>query len=229
MLEAEGQAELQRLQGTVDQVKDKLLNQWTGEPMQKYLDDVCKTHEDAIKKGQDNMEALGSAYSALQEQAKNSKQALQDKIDKLTVMKKNLEEMRIQSQKIMMETEDKCGVLKTHQQKNAREKELLHTQQEYTKSKLGELEKAAQYFTDRMSLDFKKLDSERIQVVFTNIDPDDASRQYSFTVKVTDGYEVTECEPQVEGLEEMVEKLNKTNHFSLFVINIRRKFREMVI
>ena len=34
--------------------------------------------------------------------------------------------------------------------------------------------------------------------------------------------------PEVEGLAEMVEKLNSTNNFSMFVISMRRKFKDLV-
>ncbi|XP_070567091.1 kinetochore protein Spc25-like [Ptychodera flava] len=229
MLKTEAQNELQRLQGTLDQVKDKLLNKWTGDSLEEYLEDVTKSQQEVIKKGQEKLEALGDVYSALQEQAKSNKQMLQEKIDKMNLIKKNLEEMRAQTQKLMMESEEKQILLNTQTKKNQNEKELLATQQKFTKSRLDELEKAAQYFTERMSLDFRKQDGEKIQVVFTNIDPDDATKEYYFTVKVDGDYEVVDCQPTVDGLDTMVEKLNKTNHFSLFVINIRRKFREMVI
>ena len=34
--------------------------------------------------------------------------------------------------------------------------------------------------------------------------------------------------PEVDGLAEMVDKLNSTNNFSMFVIAMRRKFKDLV-
>ena len=41
-------------------------------------------------------------------------------------------------------------------------------------------------------------------------------------------FTVKDCMPEVEGLAEMVDKLNRTNNFSVFVITMRRKFKDLV-
>lgn len=41
-------------------------------------------------------------------------------------------------------------------------------------------------------------------------------------------FTVKDCIPEVEGLAEMVDKLNSTNNFSMFVISMRRKFKDLV-
>lgn len=41
-------------------------------------------------------------------------------------------------------------------------------------------------------------------------------------------FTVKDCMPEIEGLTEMVDKLNTTNNFSMFVIGMRRKFKDLV-
>ncbi|PIK41047.1 putative kinetochore protein Spc25 [Apostichopus japonicus] len=103
---------------------------------------------------------------------------------------------------------------------------VLETQQKATRLRLSELTKAEEFFKQRMGLRFKKLDSENLQFVFTNIDPKDHERVYYFTIKVIGKeYHVTDCCPQVEAMEELVQKLNKSNNLMEFAVTVRQKFK----
>ena len=95
-----------------------------------------------------------------------------------------------------------------------------------------------------------------LSFVFTNIDPSDYARQFSFGVKVHNGkqyagkncwqtdrlswhmvnaefydslcHAVTACEPPVTGLDGLLESLNRGNlQFSAFVHSIRRQFQHL--
>ncbi|XP_002742409.1 kinetochore protein Spc25-like [Saccoglossus kowalevskii] len=223
---AEGEAECKRLEQDFELVRDKFINEDSSE---KLVEDVLKNHELTIKRVQEDMEALGDAHKALKQQAESNQQVIQDKRDRLNILKQNIEKLKVENQRVMMENEGKQKIFGEQTRRNTKENELVQTRTKVVKSRAEELERAAEYFQDRLALEFKKLSGERMQIIFTNIDPDQQDKKYVITVKITENqYEVTECDPAVEGLDEMVVKLNKTSHFSLFIINLRRKFREMV-
>ena len=74
------------------------------------------------------------------------------------------------------------------------------------------------------------LERERLRLTFTNIDPADPMRAFSFQVFVDGGdqYHVESCEPAVSGLDELIDALNTGNDFSAFVLNMRKRFKALV-
>ncbi|CAN8254903.1 unnamed protein product [Cochlearia groenlandica] len=66
-----------------------------------------------------------------------------------------------------------------------------------------------------------------VKFTFTNIDAKRPTREFLFTVHYGNGiYTVLDCNPQVDGIEEMVQELNKTNDLFRFVRLMRDKFLE---
>ncbi|CAN8278226.1 unnamed protein product [Cochlearia groenlandica] len=69
-----------------------------------------------------------------------------------------------------------------------------------------------------------------VKFTFTNIDARMPTREFSFTVHYGDNiYTLLDCNPQVDNIEEMVQKLNKTNDLFRFVRMMREKFRKAIL
>jgi len=79
----------------------------------------------------------------------------------------------------------------------------------------------------RLGLEFERVGDDKLKLVFTQIDPSDPDRQFSFSVKVNnhDVYEVESCEPRVEGVDKLLARLNSDNSFSAFTKAMRRQFK----
>ena len=84
-------------------------------------------------------------------------------------------------------------------------------------------------FKKRLGLDFQRLGANRLQLNFTNIDPNSHSRVFSFSIHVdeADKYNIISCSPAVEGTEQLLSALNASNDFSAFVRGMRVKFRAL--
>ncbi len=95
--------------------------------------------------------------------------------------------------------------------------------------KLQELSKGIE-FHKRLGLSFEKIDDDALRLVFTLIDPRDPGRRFSFSLRTDDkdAYVVSECDPPVAGLADMVKELNATTDISRFVQLMRREFKKLV-
>eukprot|EP00942_MAST-04A_sp_MAST-4A-sp1_P014863 g14863.t1 len=84
-------------------------------------------------------------------------------------------------------------------------------------------------FKKRLGLNFQRLGANRLQLNFTNVDQNNHSRVFSFSIHVdeTDKYNIISCTPEVEGTEQLLTALNASNDFSAFVRGMRVKFRAL--
>lgn len=81
-------------------------------------------------------------------------------------------------------------------------------------------------FFRRLGLDFVYIDEETLQFIFTQVDPADPERQFSIDISVAqNNYSIKECEPALEGLDDFVQDINRTNDLALFLKRVRRGFR----
>ena len=84
----------------------------------------------------------------------------------------------------------------------------------------------------KLGLDFIKGEenSRSIQINFTQLDPNDPNKVFSFLLCVTDGdrYEVEGCCPDLKAeiILRLVEDLNRNDDFAACIKNMRRAFKE---
>ena len=84
-------------------------------------------------------------------------------------------------------------------------------------------------FKKRLGLDFQRLGANRLKLNFTQVDPDNHGRVFSFSIHVdeADRYNIIDCTPQVAGTAQLLAALNSSNDFSEFVRGMRCKFRSL--
>ena len=109
-----------------------------------------------------------------------------------------------------------------------REVECSHIVKEKDQ-KLAELDKGRALYRSRLGLNFEQVGGERLRLTFTNVDAANPMRAFAFQVFVDGGdtYHVESCEPPVAGMDELVDALNKDNDFSLFVRQMRKRFKQL--
>ena len=84
-------------------------------------------------------------------------------------------------------------------------------------------------FKTRLGLDFERIGEDQLKLNLTRIDPSDPERVFAFAVHIdpNDKYHVILCDPPLNNTDELVDELNASNDFSLFVRRMRRSFKAL--
>ncbi|XP_013421913.1 kinetochore protein Spc25 [Lingula anatina] len=222
-------AETETLKAKLSQVQHTFLEEWSGD-MTAAMAEQKKRHEEVMRKGKEDMEALKTTLEQLKGQAKTNQKVMEERIGKMKQLREDIGTVTTETDSLLREKELAMEEMKSMQEYIQKQKELITAQEQATHQRLDELQKASEWFKDRLGIQFKKTSGNRLQMVFTCIDPKDTSRPFFFSVKIeADGtYTVSDCEPEIENLPELVEKLNATNNFRSFVITMRTLFKAKV-
>ncbi|XP_006001326.1 kinetochore protein Spc25 [Latimeria chalumnae] len=105
-------------------------------------------------------------------------------------------------------------------------KESISAHNKANKDRLKELQKSAELFKERLGLEIRKLHGEKLQFVFRYINQKDPERPYAFVLRINEQgeYEVLSCDPALECMAQLQQKVRETNNFSAFLANIRKAF-----
>jgi kinetochore protein Spc25, animal type len=149
---------------------------------------------------------------------------------------KLLEEQQLELAKLGDARESMPPQLKQAQGAMEREKAALDDEQRvFANSKRQarfakmELERGVDYFRRRLGVDVRSKSGGQFQIVFTQVDPSNPQRQFSFTMRLNgDLYELMACEPRISQLRPLIDQLNASNDLKAFVIDIRKHFRSIV-
>ncbi|KAJ7386642.1 kinetochore-associated Ndc80 complex subunit spc25 [Desmophyllum pertusum] len=212
--------ELDNLGLNLKKVQEKFLNEWTGESFRKARLEDKENQENMLTEGTEKMKHLEETINQYHLQSEKNLEVLRQRAEEVANLERELRELQItaerlvekrnQNQKHFEETE--CRLRKQHEEISAKEQS--------TSYKIKQFTKGTEYFKERLGLSFKKVDEEHLQFVFKYIDPKDEEKPFVFTVAITnqDKYYVKDCMPEVDGLAEMVDKLNSTNNFPCLLL-----------
>uniref|UniRef100_M4BAU7 Kinetochore protein SPC25 n=1 Tax=Hyaloperonospora arabidopsidis (strain Emoy2) TaxID=559515 RepID=M4BAU7_HYAAE len=118
-------------------------------------------------------------------------------------------------------------------EEDAKLKQLLaesQKQREMLKQQLHDLKRGLAMY-EKLGLVFEHLEVNCIIARFTQIDPQDPSREFSFQITInpiTDRYIVDNCSEEVASVDELVTNLNESSDLALFVRSMRRQFKQLV-
>ncbi|ESO82097.1 hypothetical protein LOTGIDRAFT_237170 [Lottia gigantea] len=105
-------------------------------------------------------------------------------------------------------------------------KQKIESVEQQSHGKLSDLQKTDRLFQERLGLKFKSTTDQELEIIFTNIDPKDTSLHYCFTLKFVEGkYKVSNAQPEIEDLNILTQRLNKTNSFRSFIIAVRKYYK----
>ncbi|XP_036900428.1 kinetochore protein Spc25 [Sturnira hondurensis] len=112
----------------------------------------------------------------------------------------------------------------------AKKKETISTAKKAIDERLQRLQKSVDLYKDRLGLEIRKIYGDKLQFIFTNIDPKHPDSPFMFCVHLNEArdYEVSDSTPHLECLAEFQENLRKTQNFSAFLANVRKAFSAMV-
>uniref|UniRef100_A0A8D2JQQ4 Kinetochore protein SPC25 n=1 Tax=Sciurus vulgaris TaxID=55149 RepID=A0A8D2JQQ4_SCIVU len=111
-----------------------------------------------------------------------------------------------------------------------RKKETISSANKANEERLKRLQKSADLYKDRLGLEIRKIYGDKLQFIFTGIDPKHPESPFMFSLHLNEArdYEVSDSAPHLECLAEFQENVRKTNNFSAFLANVRKAFTTMV-
>ncbi|KAG8510400.1 Kinetochore protein Spc25, partial [Galemys pyrenaicus] len=88
-----------------------------------------------------------------------------------------------------------------------RKKETISTANKANEERLKRLQKSADVYKDRLGLEIRKVYGDKLQFIFTNIDPKHPESPFMFSLYLNEArdYEVSDCSPHLECLAEFQE------------------------
>lgn len=112
----------------------------------------------------------------------------------------------------------------------ARKKETISAAKKASEERLKRLQKSVDLYKDRLGLEIRKIYGDKLQFIFTNIDPKHPDSPFMFCLHLNEArdYEVSDSAPHLECQSEFQEKVRKTKNFSAFLANVRKAFSTMV-
>jgi len=180
--------------------------------------EVDKENHTQLRKDQD---AVAAAEETLQQNARE----LSSEIERVGA---DLEKLTGQESKLPVEQQRLTQQLSTSRALVAQREAGFEQAVAAKEHKLTELDKGIALYKTRLGLEFERVgEDSSLRLIFTNIDPADPMRQFSFHVFVDGGdkYHVQSCEPLVQGLDSLVDALNAKNDFGAFVHSMRKGFK----
>ena len=99
-----------------------------------------------------------------------------------------------------------------------------------SEERLKRLQKSAGMYKDQLGLEIQKIYGNKLQIIFTNIDPKHSDSPFMFSLCLNEArdYEVSDSAPHLECLAEFQENVRKTNNFLAFLAKVRKAFAAMV-
>ncbi|XP_021049108.1 kinetochore protein Spc25 [Mus pahari] len=181
----------------------------------------------------DSMKALSEKLSLkLKEEERMAEMILEYK-NQLCKQNKLIQEKKDNVLKIMaevkgkeQESEELIANIQDLKEECARKKETISTANKANEERLKRLQKSANLYRDCLGLEIRKIHGNKLQFIFTSIDPKNPESPYMFSMSINEAkeYEVFDCSPHLECLAEFQEKVRKTNNFSAFLANVRKAF-----
>ncbi|XP_004375606.1 kinetochore protein Spc25 [Trichechus manatus latirostris] len=148
---------------------------------------------------------------------------IQEKKDNLL---KSVAEVKCKKQEI----EVLAANIQALKEEYAKKKETISTANKAIEERLKRLQKSEDLYKSRLGLEIRKIYGDKLQFIFTNIDPKHPESPFVFSLHLNEArdYEVLDSSPHLECLAEFQENLRKTNNFSAFLANVRKAFMAMV-
>ncbi|KAK1336911.1 hypothetical protein QTO34_002949 [Cnephaeus nilssonii] len=185
--------------------------------------DINKAFTEKLSVKLKEEERMVQMYLEYQNQICRQNKLIQEKKDKLL---KLIGEVNGKKQDLEVLTTN----IQDLKEEYARKKETISTAKKTSEERLQRLQKSVDIFKDRLGLEIRKIYGDKLQFIFTNIDPKHPDSPYMFCLHLNEArdYEVSDSAPHLECLAEFQENLRKTKNFSAFLANVRKAFSNMV-
>ncbi|KAH3763566.1 kinetochore protein Spc25 [Pelomyxa schiedti] len=106
------------------------------------------------------------------------------------------------------------------------QREMADEMELYSKS-TEELSNKISMYTERFGLDLSNKGGNST-FTFSCLDPENPKRQFTCTLQPNEGVYSAQCEPSIEGLEQLLTALNQTGDLGSFLRDTRKKFAALI-
>ncbi|EME29464.1 Kinetochore protein spc25 [Galdieria sulphuraria] len=207
----------------------KHFEQWNEEQL-RFLNHIKESHftmskdlqEKAVSLAQREKQLLETAEK-ISERLDSEKQEIEAVMAGISQLKSKQEMIPEKKTKLKEELENQSSLLKSRQRAFS---EINETSQQ----KYANLRNAIRTYENCLGLRLERTEDGRIAFIFTHINQQVPEREYSFCIFVdeNDHYQVESCTPPVKDITVLLEKLNRDEDLSRFILSIRKRFQAMV-
>ncbi|EKX40188.1 hypothetical protein GUITHDRAFT_113666 [Guillardia theta CCMP2712] len=203
------------------------VNMWAS-TKEKELNNIKIEHTSFL----DTQNDLTQRLKQREREAKNKMEKLMQEINK---HQEGIRSLKVQNDSLKGKSEELPSELKSLQEELEMEKENyktilndLDSQDSSMRRKKHALEMGHELYETRLGLKFDKTNDGSLVFKMRNIDPSFPSREFSFSIRVEEDekYHVMHCNPEIDGLDQLVAVLNDTNSLSHFVRSVRQSWRQ---
>ncbi|KAL2651159.1 hypothetical protein R1flu_019287 [Riccia fluitans] len=211
------------LKAEVDALTDRI-NAWGLE----YIDDVEKAQSIAMllrgttkergKELKDHLTTLHEEYGRIEAALGDQKTAIDNRRECVAETKKReaaLTEVISQRLEEKRRGEDTVSVAMAE----------ISGKLDHRKQKLDALRKATSWYKELLGIRCEY--SNAVKFIFTNIDPENSEREFSFSIhhdKAANKFSMVDCDPPIERSGPLLDSLNSSNELSQFVRSMRWEF-----
>ncbi|KAM5280122.1 kinetochore protein Spc25 [Ctenodactylus gundi] len=215
---------------------DKSINEFGSKFRNTLSDTPCQMVglRDAYK---DSMKAVAEKLSVKLKEEERMVEMFLEYQNQVSRQNKLIEEKKGDLLKLISEVKGKkaevevlSANIQSLKEEYSRKKETISTAKKANEERLKRLQKSADLYKDRLGLEIRKIHGDKLQFIFTNIDPKNPENPFMFSLHLNEArdYEVSDSTPHLECLAEYQELVRKTNNFSAFLANVRKAFTAMV-
>ncbi|KAK9675103.1 kinetochore-associated Ndc80 complex subunit spc25 [Basidiobolus ranarum] len=140
----------------------------------------------------------------------------------LANLQKNNKDSKSKEESLLQQIRLVREEIRKKKQERAIQVQALQSQQVLNEPELN-------FYEEKLALSIIGDEEDRITFLFTNIDANNHSREFKFTMDVSQRtYKVPVCQPMVESLNSLLDSLNENRDFYTFVKKMRQAFVECV-
>ncbi|KAI4887082.1 hypothetical protein NFI96_013972 [Prochilodus magdalenae] len=217
---------VEQFSSKLEEIRTKLLIQAMGEMMNEANAQFCQGHKQYMKTVLDTCSKKCKEDEVMFE-------TIQSYVEDLKVNRSVMKEKNTERPEIVEEIDDKerhkaliMQKIEKLKQEQAKNRELIHFQNKANKDRLKNLNKVKEIFQERLSLEIRKIQGEKLQFIFRNINHKNPESAYTFLLRINEEgvYQIVSCDPPLAQMDHLERKLQETNNFSAFLANARREF-----
>ncbi|KAF5904142.1 kinetochore protein Spc25, partial [Clarias magur] len=177
---------VEKFSSKLEGIRSKLLSQAMGEMLTEATMEFCQAHKHYMKSVLDTCskkcredETMFETIQAYTEELKRQNSIMREKNEEQPEVLGSIQYKESQKELLIQ----KIGKLKQDQAKN---RELIHSQNKANKDRLKNLNKIKDVFQERLSLEIRKIQGEKLQFIFRNINHKNPQSAYTFLLRINE-------------------------------------------
>ncbi|XP_027020252.2 kinetochore protein Spc25 [Tachysurus fulvidraco] len=216
----------EKFSSKLEEIRTKLLSQAMGEMLNEATVDFCQAHKQYMK-------SVVETCSKKCREDESMFETIQGYTEELKHLNSNMRQRNDERPEVLGSIQDKESY-KEHliqkieklKQEQAKNRELIHAQNKANKDRLKNLNKLKEIFQEWLSLEIRKIQGEKLQFIFRNINHKNPQNAFTFLLRINENgeYQIVSCDPPLAKMDQLERQLQETNNLSAFLANVRKEF-----